>query len=68
MDIIDNHIKLMRMMIFTYGNTTSNSDTSNYYHECIIAKTKMAIPMALVTVIMVVVVIIKLPSPTTAVS
>ena len=41
MDIIGNHIKLMWMMIFTYGNTTSNSDISNYDHECIIAKTKI---------------------------
>ena len=38
MDIIDNHIKLMWMNIFTYGNTTGNSDTSNYDHECINAR------------------------------
>ena len=41
MYIIGNHIKLMWMMIFTYGNATSNSDISNYDHECIIAKTKI---------------------------
>ena len=41
MDIIGNHIKLMWMMIFTYGNTTGNSDIGNYNHECIIAKTKI---------------------------
>ena len=29
---IDNHNKLMCMMIFTYGNTTSNSDIRNYYY------------------------------------
>ena len=33
MDIIDNHIKLMWMMIFTSGNTFSNSDTSNDDHK-----------------------------------
>ena len=41
MDIIANHIKLMCMMIFTYGNSTRNSDNSNYDHECIIAKTEI---------------------------
>ena len=32
MDIIDNHNKLMWMMIFTYVNNTSNSDIRNYYY------------------------------------
>ena len=32
MDIIDNYNKLMWMMIFTYVNTTSNSDIRSYYY------------------------------------
>ena len=32
MDIIDNHNKLMWMIIITYVNTTSNSDIRNYYY------------------------------------